>query len=95
MENSTSSPQQAVQINVTQPHMIQGATTTAPIQIFAQDASGSGKAFYIIDPSQVTNGLQMISNAEQRFEFNNASTSTGQTINGTPQPTQAATVVVG
>lgn len=84
MENSTPSPQQTVQINASQAHMIQqGASTTTPIQIFAQDGGGTGKAFYIIDPSQVTNGLQMISNADQRFEINGSVAST--TATASPQ----------
>ena len=96
MENSTPSPQQTVQINASQAHMIQGATST-PIQIFAQDGGGTGKAFYIIDPSQVTNGLQMISNADQRFELNGSGanttvTASPQTLSGT-QPAQQTVVV--
>ena len=95
MENSTSSPQ-AVQINVSQAHMLQqGAATTsaAPLQIFAQDASGTGKAFYIIDPSQVAGSLQMISNPDQRFEFSNGTASSSQNLNGN-QPAQGTAVVV-
>lgn len=89
MENSTPSPQQTVQINASQTHMIQqGASTTTPIQIFAQDGGGTGKAFYIIDPSQVTNGLQMISNADQRFEINGSGAST--TATASPQPLSGA-----
>lgn len=102
MENSTATPQQAVQVNASQAHIIQqGGTTTAPIQIFAQDGGGAGKAFYIIDPSQVTNGLQMISNADQRFELNSGSTTTAspQTLTaaanaGAQQQANQATVVV-
>jgi len=102
MENSTATPQQAVQVNASQAHIIQqGGTTTAPIQIFAQDGGGAGKAFYIIDPSQVTNGLQMISNADQRFELNSGSTTTAspQTLTaaanaGAQQQANQATVVL-
>lgn len=100
MENSTPSPQQTVQINASQAHMIQqGASTTTPIQIFAQDGGGTGKAFYIIDPSQVTNGLQMISNADQRFELNgNAASTTAtaspQPLSGAQQPAAAQQTVV-
>ncbi|XP_065648299.1 nuclear transcription factor Y subunit alpha [Hydra vulgaris] len=58
-------------IQVTQPQQfaiqsVQGATA-AQIQIFSQDPNNHGKAIYIIDPNQAGGGLQMISNADQRF----------------------------
>lgn len=87
-----------VQITVTQPQQLalQGtATNSQNIQIFAQDVqdpNNPGKALYIIDPSQAS-GLQMISNADQRFEFNAQS---GTNLNRTTpgQPQQSTAVVV-
>ena len=68
METATSPD---VQIAVTQPQQItlQSATATSPqnIQIF-EDQNNPGKALYIIDPSQA-GGLQLISNADHRFEL--------------------------
>ena len=97
MESSSPSPQQTVQINPSQAHMIQqGANGATPIQIFAQDGGGANKAFYIIDPSQVTNGLQMISNADQRFEISGSGANTSapvSAVSGT-QSAQQQTVVV-
>lgn len=71
METSTSSS--AVQITVTQPQQLtlQNATAATPashIQIFAPDPNNP-KAVYIIDPTQNTGGLHLISNSDQRFEF--------------------------
>lgn len=95
MENSSSSTQ-AVQITVTQPQIIQGGSSTAPIQIFAQESGntgGTGKAFYIIDPSQVAGGIQMISGQERGFETFAAS-STSQNIAGSQQQQQAQPTVL-
>lgn len=92
---SSSSNTQAVQITVTQPQMIQGTTSTGPIQIFAQDSSNpgtAGKAFYIIDPTQVAGGLQMISNPERGFDF--AGSSATQNLTGSQQQQAQPTVVV-
>ena len=87
-----------VQITVTQPQQItlQGAATNAQnIQLFAQDVqdpNNPGKALYIIDPSQA-GGLQLISNADQRFEFSGSSGT--QNLNrSTPAQPQQSTVVV-
>ena len=68
----TSSSSSAVQITVTQPQQIALQSTSTPashIQIFAQDPNNPSKAVYIIDPTQSTGGLHLISNSDQRFEF--------------------------
>ena len=58
----------AIQVTQSQQFAIQSAAVNAAqIQIFAQDPSNHGKAIYIIDPNQAGGGLQMISNADQRF----------------------------